>query len=88
MSQTELAGKLKVTRTYLSLVESGKKNPSMHLLRHTSDVLGVPVPVLFVEEAGPDKAVMNELHKVLAHLLTAKAEMVAGREKDAVAART
>jgi transcriptional regulator with XRE-family HTH domain len=46
LTQTALAARLHVTPTYLSAVEHGRKQPSLDLLRHVSEVLGVPEEIL------------------------------------------
>lgn len=46
--QTELASALRVSPNYLSLVENGKRQPSVSFLRRLSDVLGVPVSIFFL----------------------------------------
>ncbi len=49
ITQKELSKDLKVTSTYLSAIENGRKEPSISLLRHICKVLGVPEEVLFWE---------------------------------------
>lgn len=43
LKQKELAAKLGVTANYMSLVESGKREPSMSLLRALSEELALPI---------------------------------------------
>jgi transcriptional regulator with XRE-family HTH domain len=44
LTQEELAKRAKITRSHLSLLESGhRKNPSLNVLKRLADALGVPV---------------------------------------------
>lgn len=47
--QEDLAKKLDVTKSYLSLVENGRKKPSLGLLKKISDALNIPF-ILFIKE--------------------------------------
>lgn len=47
MTQEQLAAKAKVTRPYLTMLETGaKKNPSLEILKRLAKALGVPVTEL------------------------------------------
>jgi transcriptional regulator with XRE-family HTH domain len=47
MTQEELAKKAKVARSYVALIEAGrKKNPSLEILKRLARALGVPVTEL------------------------------------------
>lgn len=48
INQTQLAGKLAISTSYLSEIESGKKEPSLDLLHKYSDVFNVPLSSLVV----------------------------------------
>lgn len=51
MSQSELSVQLGISNSFLSEIESGKKQPSLDLLTRYSDVFGVPVSsLLFFSE--------------------------------------
>jgi transcriptional regulator with XRE-family HTH domain len=57
MKQATLAGKLGVSRSYVSELESGNRTPSLDLLSRYADVFDVPVSSLvFFAEALDDKA--------------------------------
>lgn len=45
-SQTDLAQSLQISRSYLSELESGKKNPSLDLLKRYSEHFRLPVSTL------------------------------------------
>lgn len=43
MSQSELAERLGISKSHLSEIESGKKNPTLQLLQKYSEVFDIPV---------------------------------------------
>jgi transcriptional regulator with XRE-family HTH domain len=47
MSQQELAKKVKVTRSYISLIEAGKQEPSIAVLSRIADALGCSIKKFF-----------------------------------------
>src|SRR5262245_56288172 len=49
-SQAVVAGLLGITERYLSLLETGRRTPSIGLLRRIADELGVPVASLLCED--------------------------------------
>lgn len=75
LSQKDLADKLDVSRSYLSLVENEKKTPGLPLLRVTAQYFGIPVALLFVEPDGEDSIIFNELQKILGNVLAAKVRL-------------
>lgn len=60
ITQRELANKVGVTNNYLSLIELGKKVPSLKRLALIADELGVQLSVLL-----GDEPVMSELREVI-----------------------
>ena len=46
MSQAQLASLAGLSTTYISLVESGKKSPTLKSLQKISKALGIPFPIL------------------------------------------
>lgn len=48
LNQTQLAEKLSVSTSYLSEIESGKKEPSLDLLHKYSDCFNIPLSSLLV----------------------------------------
>lgn len=48
LNQNELASKLKISGSYLSELESGKKEPSIDILQRYADVFNVPLSSLLV----------------------------------------
>lgn len=71
MPQKELAGKLGVTRAYLSQVENGRE-PSLAFLRAVAREFEMPVSLLLVEEGESDSEIMKNLRQLLAQLLSTK----------------
>ncbi|MEW6003288.1 MAG: helix-turn-helix transcriptional regulator [Nitrospirota bacterium] len=49
LKQKELAKKLEIKDSYLSLIENEKKEPSLSLLKKISEVLNVPIGMFFWE---------------------------------------
>lgn len=49
ISQEELAKKIGLTRNYLSLVEGGKREPSINTLSRISEKLNVPTSILILD---------------------------------------
>ncbi|MGD6773361.1 helix-turn-helix domain-containing protein [Staphylococcus simulans] len=47
MSQSELATKMEISRSYLSDIENGNKNPSINTVKKLADSLGLSVTDLF-----------------------------------------
>lgn len=51
LSQTEMSQSLNLSNSYLSEIESGKKQPSMEILRKYSDLFSLPLSsILFFSE--------------------------------------
>lgn len=55
LSQTELAERLSITASHLSLIEAGKRQPSLRVLAEVSAALQVPQHLLSLLAAGPDQ---------------------------------
>jgi transcriptional regulator with XRE-family HTH domain len=64
LRQNELAKRLRVTANYISMVENGKREPSVSFLRELARVFNVPVGLFFLwEETG-----MRSVKKNVDHL--------------------
>lgn len=50
MSQKELATKMEISRSYLSDIENGNKNPSIKTVKKLADSLGLSVTDLFNDD--------------------------------------
>lgn len=66
MTQLALAEKLDVTPTYLSAVESGRREPSLPLVREACKALKTPPEVLFWEAVEPTAGMTSDEKKILA----------------------
>jgi len=69
--QGEVAEKLGVTSNYLSLVENGKREPSVSFLKRLAADLAVPVGFFFLweeHETGTSKKNVDQLRELLAQL--------------------
>lgn len=64
------AQKLGISPSYLSLIESGKRQPSIELINKYADILGVrPSGILFFYEEVNDGEIKNSLLKMSRPLL-------------------
>ena len=68
MRQGTVAKQLGVTANYLSLIENGKREPSVSFLRKLASTLGVPVGIFFfwqevdsTKSSGPQLDTLKEL---------------------------
>ena len=62
ISQTQLCSELGVSNSYLSEIESGKKSPSLELLKKYSERFDVPVSsLLFFSENLDNKTITDTL---------------------------
>jgi len=61
ISQEDLAEKTGLTRNYLALIESGKRQPSLSTLRRISKVLKVPVSILTMDLDGANEEPVDKL---------------------------
>jgi transcriptional regulator with XRE-family HTH domain len=71
LKQKEVAAKLKVTQNYLSLLENGKRDPSLAFLKELSRVLGVPIGLFFLweeVETRPSQRSLDQVRTLLARL--------------------
>jgi DNA-binding XRE family transcriptional regulator len=60
LTQVELATKLRISKSHLSEIETGKKLPTIHLLVRYAEVFGVPVSsILFFAENFSNSASVN-----------------------------
>ena len=73
MSQQELAGRIDLSPSYLSLVEAGKKEPSMPMLREIASGLGVSLDMLMLTaiDYGELRRQESEVTELFSQLLLA-----------------
>lgn len=81
MNQDNLAKKLDVSKNYISLVENGKKDPSINFLKNTAKLLKIPLVLLIWEKMDlpegktkEEKEIRKQIDKMMdkAHDLFAK----------------
>ncbi|EPO8097631.1 helix-turn-helix transcriptional regulator [Pseudomonas aeruginosa] len=86
MSQTELSAELGLSNSYLSEIESGKKQPSIDLLQKYSDYFDIPLSsILFFSEnlnsPRPTDSLRLGIAKTIVSLLEWNEKRNAAREK-------
>jgi transcriptional regulator with XRE-family HTH domain len=80
LKQKDIATKLDVTPNYISLIESGNREPSVSLLKSLANIFGVPVGLFFLwEETGLHREKVDKARGLLTQLETLY--VVAQREK-------
>jgi XRE family transcriptional regulator, regulator of sulfur utilization len=47
LTQSEFASRCEITQTYLSLIESNRKEPNLSTLKTIGEKLEIPLPILF-----------------------------------------
>lgn len=71
MKQKEIADRLGVTANYISLLENGKREPSVAFLKGLAKILGIPVGLFFLwdeAEVGASKKSIDQLRDMLGRL--------------------
>jgi len=70
IDQRTLAARMGVTRTYMSQIETGRKEPSLSFLKAFSKKFNIPLPLLFIGEENGNEEIREILKKVLiSHLI-------------------
>lgn len=60
ITQRQVAKKLKVSPNYISLIEGGRREPSLPFLRKLASTLGVPIAMFFMWQGKPAPGVKAE----------------------------
>jgi transcriptional regulator with XRE-family HTH domain len=60
LTQSELSDKINISESYLSLLEQGKKSPSLKLLSKIADELKIDIAILMTNEEN-----LSTTHKLL-----------------------
>lgn len=71
LKQSQIARRLGVTANYVSLVENGRREPSLSFLRQLAGIFDVPVGVFFLWEESAGKSHtrgIDQLRDILAQL--------------------
>lgn len=72
ISQSELASRLEISRSYLSQVENGHNEPGMALLEKVAKYFDIPLAFLVIDKHRPDAEISKELQKLFAEVLSMK----------------
>ena len=72
ISQAKLANELRISRTYLSEIESGRRTAGIELLRGVASYFEVPLALLVAWEgdAGADSALTSQLQELFSKFLS------------------
>lgn len=79
MSQIDLAKKLDLSRSYLSLVENEKKTPALPVIQKIAKLFDIPAALLFIEPDREDSDLEKELQRILGDVLAAKIHLAMGK---------
>jgi transcriptional regulator with XRE-family HTH domain len=84
VKQRDLAKKVNATPNYLSLIEAGKREPSISFLKMLAKELEVPISMFFLWQEPPSSIPLQdrqlrELRDLIVHL---QAISVSGQKKD------
>lgn len=82
ISQTHLAERLGISRSYLCQVEKGAREPSLALTKRTAEDLGVPLPLLVADDTETNPELSDELRRLFADFLSTKVK-TAGKRGEA-----
>src|SRR5574337_512434 len=81
LKQKDVAGKLGVTVNFVSMVERGKRDPTLRFLQSFAELVGVPVSVLLWEPVSERRdSDTQALHSRLSDLLSQYASLVGIKE--------
>jgi XRE family transcriptional regulator, regulator of sulfur utilization len=72
LSQIELADECKISRTYISEIESGKRNPTVDILERIGEGLHIPFPI--ISYLTLDINSLPEIHQKTFHEIEAAAK--------------
>lgn len=63
--QSDLAKRLDVTTTYISLLECDKRDPSWSFVNRLADTLGVPLPLLLLLAVEGDESGVSDIRSAI-----------------------
>lgn len=78
LTQQDVAKKARITTSYLSLIEGGKRSPSLATLERISKAMGVPTHLVMLLAAGPQEIPGPE-RKKLGEVSKSLLDLLAGR---------
>lgn len=81
LKQSELAERMPITASQLSLIEAGKRQPSLRVLNSLAEAVGVPAPLITLlastsreVDSKADEDIADLARALLRLLVTAKSE--------------
>ncbi len=78
LTQQDVAKKAHITTSYLSLIEGGKRSPSLATLERISKAMGVPTHLVMLLAAGPQE-IPDPERKKLGAVSKSLLDLLAGR---------
>ena len=88
LGQEDVAGELRVSKNYISLVENDKKDPSINFLKGVSKFLDIPLILLMWEKMDmpkgkteSEKEIASQLEKMLEEAQRLFSEKTFGKKK-------
>ena len=69
LQQAELAPRIGISASQLSLIEKGKRQPSLKVISNLGDTTGVPTSLIMLLAADPDEIANNDMTSLAAALL-------------------
>jgi transcriptional regulator with XRE-family HTH domain len=89
VSQIELAGALGVTPSYLSLVEHGRREPSLCFLKRASQHFRIPLPFFLIQDTplgkwkpGQQRLIREIRHNLLQFIVSSEETSKAARKAE------
>lgn len=81
LKQADLADRLGVSKNYVYMVESGRRDPSFEYLKQFSDTVDVPLSLLFLEPANRKDPKSRKLNQKVIALLAEYADVVGVKKR-------
>lgn len=83
LSQTEMAQKLGVNKSWISEIENGHKEPTLSLLQNYADVLDIPLSsILFFSEHIENNGASEKTRVFVSKKILAILDYIAARSED------
>lgn len=84
MSQTALADRLGISKSYLSEIESGKKSPTLELIQKYAETFGMPLSsLLFFAENLENPSQSNKVRAAIAGKALKMLQWIAAKDEAA-----
>jgi len=69
LQQAELAERIGISASQLSLIEKGKRQPSLRVISNLGTAIGVPTPLISLLAANPDEVASQDVSALATALL-------------------